>query len=493
MMTIGLTRRTLALGLLLGLATRLATLACVDYRVDAGDSATYLQEARNLLQYGVYSHDTSEPPRPSAYRPPLYSATLAAIAAVAGESTRVIQILQILLSLFTGILVAAITARHAPPSAPWAFFGMMLSPFEAVYSGAILSETITTFLLACVASTLLLARGQQRWVVAGLLSGLLALCRDIYLPLVVLFAAIWAARGAGPSRQRLKDAFLLLGATAVVVLPWTARNAVVLGSFVPISSGRLGGSLWVATWVVNTDFARADGYTLTVFPPEATRTADERRLVAEAFAPETTHQRKDDILRHLAFARFRDEPMAVLARCMMRWPQLWLGTRYDIFTLHPGLFPRGSAQWITVKSLLWGANFALLAFGAFGAWLAVRRRSALSWLLLPIAFTGAAYFPTNSYENRYSQPVLAWILLFAALAATELGARISRVRTTLRPGSPPEAPPPREGTLATNLEMPREALSPPSETADRQGPLPTHAIKSDHPARTPPEDQRHGL
>lgn len=425
-MTLGLRPHVLRVGLVVGICLRLAVLALVDYRFDVGDARSYRQVAHNIVNHGVFSDDVSEFPVPNAYRPPLYPATLASIAVLAGESTRAVQVFQLLLTLLTGFLITAIAERHAPAAAPWAFLGMMLSPFEAVYAGALLSEGLATFLLVGATAAVLLLSGWKRWVIAGIASGLLVLCRDIYLPLVLLFVALWLWRGQGPLRRRTAEALLFLTATAVIILPWTLRNTALLGSIVPVSQGRLGYSLWLATWAVSGDFTKSDAVGERVYPPEATRNDQERRLLSEATATAIDPRKADAIFRGLALARLRDEPLAVFGRSALRWPRLWIGTRYDIFALDDGLLPRDSLPWKVVKSSLWGLNFGLLLLGVSGVVIALRRRSPIAWASLPIAFTGAAYFPLNSFENRYSQPVLALVVLFASITSAEMSGWCAR-------------------------------------------------------------------
>lgn len=79
------------------------------------------------------------------------------------------------------------------------------------------------------------ARG---WLVAGLLLGALALVRPEYLGVAGLMAVVVAVRSgrAGLKRCGVQALVLLVG-VAVVVVPWTVRNAVALDRFVPVSTG----------------------------------------------------------------------------------------------------------------------------------------------------------------------------------------------------------------------------------------------------------------
>jgi hypothetical protein len=417
---LGMSRRTFIALLVLGVAVRLAMHSLVAYDFDLGDAAGYRLVAYNLVKHHVYSAYTSGELQPSAYRPPLYSAFLAGLRIVTcgEEHIWLVQLVQLLLSLGAGLSLTAVAARYEPQAAKWVLLLIMVSPFEAVFAGTLLSENLATALLAASAASLWLLRGWRSWVVGGALAGLLVLCRDIYLPLLVLTAGLWLFFGTGGRAMRVKQAALLLAATGLVVAPWTVRNAVQFDRIIPVSAGRLGFSLWLGTWATDAEFTKSDATGRRIYPPEATRTPEERAMLDEAVAPGVDPQHADALFRSLAGARLRSEPVRVVGRCLLRWPRLWLGTRFDIFTLNRTALPYGSRPWTVVKAALWGLNAVFLVLGLVGAVVVIRRKTALRWALVPLAFTGAVYFPLNSFENRYSQPVLQFALLLGGCAVT---------------------------------------------------------------------------
>jgi hypothetical protein len=76
------------------------------------------------------------------------------------------------------------------------------------------------------------------WLLSGLLLGALALVRPEYLAISLPIAVVVFARGGRVQwREGLIQAAVLLAGLAVVVVPWTVRNEVALGRFVPISTG----------------------------------------------------------------------------------------------------------------------------------------------------------------------------------------------------------------------------------------------------------------
>jgi len=76
------------------------------------------------------------------------------------------------------------------------------------------------------------------WLAPGLLLGALALVRPEYLAISFPVAVvIFARRGRDGWRAGLGQALIMLVGLAIVVVPWTVRNEVALGRFVPISTG----------------------------------------------------------------------------------------------------------------------------------------------------------------------------------------------------------------------------------------------------------------
>ena len=140
--------------------------------------------------------------------------------------------------------------------------GLVAAGAVAIYpafvydAGRLMSEPFAELALAGFVLAFLWASdpGRSPWAYAapGVLLGLTALFRPEYLPFSILFAALaawWAWRGRGRSlRGALLPAVALLAAFAVVVLPWTIRNAIELDRFVPVSTGG-GKALFIGTYL----------------------------------------------------------------------------------------------------------------------------------------------------------------------------------------------------------------------------------------------------
>jgi 4-amino-4-deoxy-L-arabinose transferase-like glycosyltransferase len=203
------------------------------------DEADYHAIAVNLLEGdGFVSFEET----PTARRPPGYPVFLAAIYAVTGESARAGRVAQVIL----GVVVVALTgllARRAFGGTVALFAAALsaLNPFLAFISGYLLTENLYMVLLL---AALLVARdprtlaaSHRRAVATGALLALATLARPTGLPMfewVLGALLVWS----GVSwRTRLSRGALAAAAFALVVLPWYARNASVVGGWVLTTHG----------------------------------------------------------------------------------------------------------------------------------------------------------------------------------------------------------------------------------------------------------------
>ena len=118
--------------------------------------------------------------------------------------------------------------------------------------------------------------------------------RPEYLGVAFLLAlAVFARYARGDWRRGLGRAAILLAGVAVVVAPWTVRNAVALDRAVPISTGG-GQVLFAGTYLPSGGDPERVGAEVVARHPELFAPADARRL------------RLEQILARLAAARYPD-------------------------------------------------------------------------------------------------------------------------------------------------------------------------------------------
>jgi 4-amino-4-deoxy-L-arabinose transferase-like glycosyltransferase len=111
------------------------------------------------------------------------------------------------------------------------------------YQGMFMSEPLAATLLSGSVLAMLWAAGRdghgaRGWLLPGLLLGALALVRPEYLAISLPIAVVvFARRGRDDWRAGLVQALVMLVGLVLIVVPWTVRNEVALGRFVPISTG----------------------------------------------------------------------------------------------------------------------------------------------------------------------------------------------------------------------------------------------------------------
>jgi 4-amino-4-deoxy-L-arabinose transferase-like glycosyltransferase len=245
----------------LALVLRLAYLDATPGHVLRYDELDYDGHAVSIAAGRGFS-DTLAHGRPTAFRPPGYPYLLAGVYRVAGddragvaERVRVARMAQAVIGTLAvaliGLLASQLWGRWAGLTAM--VLGAVYVPLITV-GGSVMSEPLFVVIaLAALCATVQYRRSAHRWrwlVLAGVLGGLAVLTRAngmVLLPALVL--AVWGGPDGGRDRERgrfMRTALVppasLVVVVLVVVAPWTIRNAVVLHSFVPVST-QLGSAL----------------------------------------------------------------------------------------------------------------------------------------------------------------------------------------------------------------------------------------------------------
>lgn len=234
----------LAAVLLLGLGLRVVY--ATEGRAPVFDAAAYAEIAANLERGEGFTLGPTATQPASNYSPglPLLVAGLYELSG--GEHERLARIVLALLGSLS-VLFAYLIARRlwSPGAGLLAAAAVAVYPALIEYQGMLMSEPLAATLLSGAVLAMLWAPGAERgrhprarWLLPGALLGCLALARPEYLGVALLLAVVVLARGLrGAWRGPAIDALLLLAGIALVVAPWTVRNAAALDRFVPISTG----------------------------------------------------------------------------------------------------------------------------------------------------------------------------------------------------------------------------------------------------------------
>ena len=196
-----------------------------------GDEQLYLDLGRHLSEHSIYSkdgiHSTSE-------RPPGYPFFIAGIMNLGG-GILAIKLLQF--AFFSGSLILVhriLTQWDCGVAGPIAATLVFFYPVIFYTTATIYPQALTTFLFLLV-TWLVIAKNIDinRWIIGGLVFGLLAFTTPILLvTLPCLLLAPWIL----DHKRKLLSVVLFMGITITIITPWIVRNYEVFDRFVFISS-----------------------------------------------------------------------------------------------------------------------------------------------------------------------------------------------------------------------------------------------------------------
>jgi hypothetical protein len=240
------------------------------------------------------------------------------------------------------------------------------------------------------------------------LFGLLALVRPEYLGVALLVSLVVLAKEIRAKwRWSVAKAALLLVGVAVVVVPWTVRNAVALDRFVPISTG--GGQVLFAGTYLPSDGdpekvgAEVVAHHPELFGPGAVQNLRLEQILARLAAHRYPELESDKALSRMGREQLGDdvseEPLEYAGFVATKVGRIWSHGPRDVMR-QPG--------W---ELLHW----ALVAFGLIGLIvLALQRR----WEALLLATIFVAITAVSALLVASPRRVLVMMPLLAALASS---------------------------------------------------------------------------
>ncbi|MEZ5077957.1 MAG: hypothetical protein R2725_10980 [Solirubrobacterales bacterium] len=424
----------------------------------ADDSHAYYDIAKALYVEGSFgSSEFNNPSDWSPGAPLLYAAAFYATGSAREGTARIVEALMGAAAIVVVFLLArrlALATRVHDSRAragidPPAAAGLLAALGVAVYppfihsTGELMSEppAILTLPAAVLAFLWASERGRSpwAWLVPGLLFGLTAMFRPEYLVVGAAFVVLAALSGwlrfgtyrgskdyhppeGEPEwRRGLAAALVLVAGIAVVVLPWTIRNAIVLDKVVPISTGG-GKALYVGTFLpADGEYQRVkailyerktgirlDPHSRQLDEVSPTGLFDE---VAKARYPELP---RDEALGKVGkenFSKFfGDDPLGYLGMTVRKAGRMWSS----------GV---GEAMSSTVGRAVQIA-LVVLGFGGLVVLGTRRRRWELVVLATPIALVTLVGAATLAAPRR-NEVLMTLVFPLAALALYRLAAAIS--------------------------------------------------------------------
>jgi 4-amino-4-deoxy-L-arabinose transferase-like glycosyltransferase len=404
----------------LGLRVLCAWLATGPHGLPTSHAAEYDAVAWNLARGAGFSLAGAGDPYATALVPPVVPWLTSLVYRAVGHQYFAGILLQCAIGALVPLLLAGFAASifggRAGRIAGWL---AALHPLLVFFSGRLLTETSFTALLliALIASAAWVKTPRGgRALGVGLTWGLASLARPAALLLPAVVAAwAWVPLGLTvPGRERMRQMTLLLLGLALVVGPWTLRNALVLHAFVPITTA--GGR------------ALLDGNNEIVWNDPARRGGAIRAANVEPYASEARGRGEPE-----ADALARRRAWAFLSARMSEWPAMAAAklARFWRVTAEGG-WPRERsplARALSVIDPLLAWSVLTWPFAAWGLAQTLRgpRRffQGLGFLVV-LYFTALAVVFWGALSMRV--PVEPMLVLFAAVGFEDTRRRL-RMRT----------------------------------------------------------------
>jgi 4-amino-4-deoxy-L-arabinose transferase-like glycosyltransferase len=418
-----------------------------DGRPPVYDAAAYARIAANLEQGRGFTAGQAATQPSSNYSPGLPLLVAGAYKVTGGVHERLARVVLAFIGTLS-VLFAYLIGRRLCRSSPLpaysrakatnAVAGLIGAAAVAVYpalleyQGMLMSEPLAATLLSGSVLGMLWAAdgdGPLRWLLPGALLGATAMVRPEYLGVAVLLALVVFARGLRVEwRRSLAQAAVLLAGVAVVVAPWTIRNAVALDRFVPISTGG-GQVLFAGTYLPSGGDPEKAGTEVVARHPDIFDPADARRL------------RLEQILARLAAQRY---PQLESDRALSRMgrEQLWDDLSEEPLEFAGFLVAKVGRIWShgprsVMREPLWEAlHWALVAFGLLGLCLLAWRRR---WEALVLATVFLSITALSALLVASPRRVLVLVPLVAACAGVGAVWASEAVRGGRRSDAPREA------------------------------------------------------
>ncbi len=289
------------------------------------------------------------------------------------------------------------------------------------YQGMLMSEPLAAALLSAAVLAMLWAddsTARKRWLAPGLLLGALALTRPEYLAVSLPIAVVvFARRGRQSWRPGLEQAAIMLVGLVVVIAPWTVRNEIVFGRFVPISTGG-GQVLFSGSYMPSGGDPEKVGEEVLARDPGL-----RAKLPAEP--------RLEQILAALAAQRYpRMETDAALAR--MGRERLWSDVSEEPLEYLGFLGAKLANVWWhgpreVMREPVWEAlHWALLAFGLLGFGFLARDRRWEALLLATVLLSATAIGLLLVASPRRALVTIPLLAALAGVGATACGDSLAR-------------------------------------------------------------------
>jgi len=360
----------------------------------AGDSAAYLNLAKNIAFHHAFSRTTEIP---TASRPPLYPFLIAVFWWTDSAPITAVVFLQVICGAVTVVLVFLIAKdRFSHGVALLAALGATFAPMTVHYTAVILTEPVFTFLVALG----FFLWGRNHGMAAGLSFGLAALTRTIIIPFLGCLVLLTFLP---PWRHNRRLYLIIFVCAMVVASAWIMRNALVFRKFILVQSSGYGVSLFAGT--IETQIYGDDVWTKVIKQLDSNN--DNSRDEADS----------DRNLMLRAVKRIGTDPPQYFRARLKQYPRLFLDSGDYLLgssnITFDEAFQKRRALVVIIKISFMLGNIAIFVLAIYGIFLERRRFVSLSHIILFPIFVSLIHLPMW-IESRYSLPIMPLVLILSA-------------------------------------------------------------------------------
>jgi 4-amino-4-deoxy-L-arabinose transferase-like glycosyltransferase len=280
------------------------------------------------------------------------------------------------------------------------------SLYNIFYTRALLSESLTTFLVCLFIMFYILALAKERmvwWLFTGVTLGLVVLARFEYVLFVPVLSAYICLADRKSYSFMLKNIAVYGIGVVMVLSPWTLRNYLAFKELIPVSTGTLGYNLWLGTFETDKIWHKWGNFPNTIFASDRERdriVALDKEFNRYLITGSIKTRDIDRQFMKLAWERIKNEP----ADCSRNWikkiPRLWY---QSYIPMYRDKEPSG-------KLFI----FYLLS-GAYGFFVAGRKEKVLiSPICLLFIYLSMIFLPLH-VEPRYGVALMPGIICLSGI------------------------------------------------------------------------------
>ena len=203
------------------------------------------------------------------------------------------------------------------------------NPYTIFYTKALLSETLSAFLLTGAVLSFIAAIRTEKpklYFISGIAIGLTALTRAEYILFPLISVALLAWSDKGGFKRVLKKSCIYICGVMLVMVPWTARNYHTFHKFFPVAVGGAGSQLYAGTIETKENWIDFENYSDDAYIFEGEK--EEAIALRKQFLPTIMSgsikvAELDDEYKNMAFRRIRHDPVGWLLKSLKRAPRIW--------------------------------------------------------------------------------------------------------------------------------------------------------------------------